>query len=498
MLASVRTYSLIGVEACEVRVEADVRSGLPAFALVGLPDTAVRESRERVHSAIANSGFKFPDSRITANLAPADLRKAGPGFDLALAAAVLIASEQLPSAALEGVALAGELALDGSLRPVPGTLAMAEAAARAGVRALVVAAPSGPEAALVGRLHVIPIDYLAQLGDVGGPAEPPQPERIAFNGSPIAAELPDLADLRGQAALVRALEVAAAGGHSLMMVGPPGTGKSMAARRLPSLLPPLDAVEAVEAIRIASACARPLERLAAGVRPFRAPHHTVSAAGLLGGGNPPRPGEISLAHRGVLFLDELPEFRRDVLEALRQPLEDGSVVVARARHSIELPCRFQLVVAANPCPCGNGRDSVDCDCPEPAVRRYATKLTGALADRIDIAIRVEQPARDQLGGPPSASSAKIRERVVAAREHQAPRLGPGRTNAEMTSAETRSRIALEQGARALLDGAAVRLSGRGYDRLLRVARTIADLAGAELVGEEHLSEAISLRNGAGR
>ena len=280
-----------------------------------------------------------------------------------------------------------------------------------------------------------------------------------------------------------------------MMVGPPGAGKSMAARRLPSLLPPLDPVEAVDAIRIASVCGRPLESLAAGVRPFRAPHHTISTAGLLGGGSPVRPGEVSLAHRGVLFLDELPEFRRDTLEALRQPIEDGCVRIARVRHSTELPCRFQLIVAANPCPCGHGPGSAECECPEPSVRRYASKLTGALADRIDITVRVGQPSRESLAGAPGSPSAEVRERVMAARERQRARLGPGRVNAEMTVPEARTIAGFSA---ATVESLVTRpatfgLSGRGFERVLRVARTIADLEGVETVSREHLEGALALR-----
>jgi magnesium chelatase family protein len=493
--STARTYAIDGVDAREVRVEVDVRTGLPSFALVGLPDPAVRESRERVRAALVNSGFEFPQRRITANLAPADLRKAGPGFDLAIAAALLADSGQLRTGALAGVALAGELALDGAIRPIPGVLGMAEAAARSGARAFAVPAQSGAEAALVEGLHVVPLERLAELDLLGTEAEPPRPRPLELDPGAPASELPDLADLRGQAGLVRALEIAAAGGHGLLMVGPPGAGKSMAARRLPSVLPPLDPAEAVEAIRVASACGRPLDTIAAGARPFRAPHHTVSAAGLLGGGTPPRPGEITLAHRGTLFLDELPEFRRDVLEALRQPLEDGRILISRARYSVELPCRFQLVAAANPCPCGRGAESGRCECPEPSIRRYASKLTGALADRIDITLAVRQPAADALAGEPGASSASVRERVICARERQATRLGPGRANAEMSSAETRSLVSLPTPARRMLLAGPLELSARGHERVLRIARTIADLDGAGRISEEHLAEALALRSG---
>jgi magnesium chelatase family protein len=496
VLAAARTFALLGVEAQEVQVEVDVNSGLPAFSLVGLPDAAVRESRERVRSALVNSGFEFPLRRITANLAPADLRKAGPAFDLAIAAALLAASGQLPPERLARVALAGELALDGSIRPVAGALAMAEAAGRRGTEAIAVPAANGPEAALAGGPRVVPLERLEQLALLGGEGEPAlsgRPTLCSTNGA--RPDVPDLADLRGQPYLRRALEVAAAGGHSLLIVGPPGAGKSLAARRLPSILPPLAREEALDVMRIASACGRPIPvgRLAA--RPFRTPHHTISAAGLVGGGNPPRAGEVTLAHRGVLFLDELGEFPREALEALRQPLEEGRVAITRARHAIELPCRFMLVAAANPCPCGRGEESGECECQPVRARRYRAKLSGALADRIDISLTVERPTAEEMGAAPGEDSARVRERVVAARERQERRLGAGRFNAEMTVAEKRRHARLGSDAKLMLATGHERLglSGRGYDRVLRLARTIADLAGRDRVSEEHVGEALTLR-----
>ena len=493
VLAIVSTYALVGVEAREVRVEADVRNGLPAFALVGLPDAAVREARERVRAAIVNSGFEFPQKRITVNLAPADLRKAGPGFDLALAAAVLAATGQLPEARLDGVAFAGELALDGSIRAVPGVMAMARGAQGSKARALVVASASGPEAALVAGGAVIPLERLEQLRSLGGVGEPPAPEplRPTLNGD---VPLPDLADLRGQPGLCRALEVAAAGAHSLLVSGPPGAGKSMAARRLPSILPPLGPEESIEAASVASACGHPVEAAIARRRPFRAPHHTISTAGLIGGGNPPRPGEVTLAHRGVLFLDELPEFGRGALEALRQPLEDGSIRISRARYAVELPCRFQLVAAANPCPCGRGLESGACRCDAGAIRAYESKLTGALSDRIDISLTVEQP--DLIAFAEAAeSSAAVRGRVLAARERQRARGQAAgtddRANAELGAGE----VAIAPGVERMLaeSGTATRLSGRGRERVVRVARTIADLDDRAEVTVEHVAEAMAMR-----
>lgn len=500
MLAVARTFTLLGIAAHEVHVEVDVsQRGLATFSLVGLPDASVRESRERVRAALSNSGFEFPLHRITASLAPADLRKEGPGFDLAIAAALLAASEQLTAEVLSRYWLAGELALSGSIRPVAGVLAMAEEARRRGAGGIAVAGENAAEAALVHGLPVVPLRSLGDLAALARdeltpterPAQPPLP---SANGAG-----PDLADLRGQPYLRRALEVAAAGGHSLLVVGPPGAGKSLAARRLPSLLPPLSPEEAIEVTRVASACGHPPPPGTLAGRPFRAPHHTISAAGLVGGGSPPRPGEVTRAHGGVLLLDELGEFSRAALEALRQPLEDGRVTVTRAGHTVELPCRFMLVAASNPCPCGRGERSKQCRCPETSVRRYEAKLSGALADRIDISLRIEQPAAEALASGPGERSAVVRERVVAARERQAGRLGSGRCNADMGPGETRRHFRLEGDARGLLtqSHAQLGLSGRGHERVLRVARTIADLAGREQIGTEHVGEALALRRRGG-
>jgi len=493
VLATARTFTLDGLSARPVRVEVDVHRGLPGFAIVGLPDAAVREARERVRAALVNCGFEFPLQRIVVNLAPASLRKAGPGMDLAIAAALLSASGQLEWEALSRVALAGELALDGSTRAIHGALAIAEAAREGGAEAIVVPAENGPEAALVPGIDVIPLDGLGRLsGLVSGDWEPARPEALplALDTAPGA---PDLADLRGQPHLRHALEVAAAGGHSLLMIGPPGAGKSLAASRLPSILPPLAAVEALEVARIASACGR-LNGALPGGRPFRSPHHTISPAGLVGGGSPPRPGEATLAHRGVLFLDELCEFRRDTLEALRAPLEAGEVSIARASGRRTLPCRFMLVAAANPCPCGRGEADPDCGCAPVAVQRYQGRLSGALADRIDILAAVRQPSAAEIGGAAGEPSADVRERVTIAREQQERRLGPGRCNAEMTPAEARE-CALSSEAAALLAElyARQRLSGRAHDRALRLAQTVADLAGSATIGEDQMAQALQLR-----
>ena len=497
MVAVARTFTLFGIAAHEVHVEVDVGGGLPAFSLVGLPDVAVRESRERVRAAVSNSGFDFPMRRITASLAPANLRKAGPGFDLAIAAALLAASGQLSDSPLDRFWLAGELALDGTVRPVPGVLAMAEEARRRGAAGIAVAAGNAAEATLVEGLEVVPLETLGQLEELGqGALEPVERSRLPAatpNGAGPAHA--DIADLRGQPYLRHALEIAAAGGHSILMVGPPGGGKSLAARRLPSLLPPLGRDEAIEVTRIASVCGRPPTPGTLAARPYRAPHHTVSAAGLVGGGNPPRAGEVTLAHGGVLFLDELGEFSRQALEALRQPLEEGRITVTRARHTIELPCRFMLVAASNPCPCGRGEGARGCRCQEASVRRYEAKLSGALADRIDISVAIEQPSAEAMRSVPGEPSVAVRARVAEARERQAARLGPGRSNSDMGPAETRRACRLEPPAAELLarSHSQLGLSGRGYERVLRVARTVADLKGRDRVGADEVGQALSLR-----
>ena len=490
MLAGARTFTIDGVSARVVEVEVDVHRGLPAFSIVGLPDAAVRESRERVRAALVNSGFEFPLRRITVNLAPADLPKAGPGLDLATAAALLAAGDQLPGLD-SGWALAAELALDGSLRPIAGALAMAEEARAAGAQRLVVAAANGAEAALVDGLEVLAIERLDQLpAAVAGQITPHESVPLRLDESP---DGPDIADLRGQPALRRALEIAAAGGHSLLLVGPPGAGKSLAARRLPSLLPPLGRDEALEVARIASIAGQ-LNGSVAARRPFRAPHHSASPAGLVGGGNPPRAGEVTLAHRGVLFLDELGEFGRATLESLRAPLEEGSVTVTRAGRSVRLPCRFMLVAAANPCPCGRGEDDDGCRCTPLAVRRYEAKLTGAVADRIDIWCGVGQPSAEAMATSGGEPSSVVRDRVIAARRLAEQRLGPGRCNADLGPAES-ARLELSAPASAVLRDHYRRLglSGRGHDRVLRVARTIADLSAERQIGQVAMEKALSLR-----
>lgn len=490
MLAETTTFTLDGITARPVRVEVDVHRGLPAFQVVGLPDAAVREARERVRAALVNCGFEFPLRRITANLAPADLRKAGPGLDLAIAAALLGASGELSLAPVAGWSLVGELALDGTVRPVRGALAMAEAVREGGGNGIILAPANGPEAALAEGVKVRTISNVAELRGLESgrvPGREPTPLTLADR-----AHGPDLADLRGQPHLRKGLEVAAAGGHGLLMIGPPGAGKSLAARRLPSIMPPLGGEEFLEVARIASACGL-ADRLSV-TRPFRAPHHTVSPAGLVGGGSPPRPGEITLAHCGVLFLDELCEFSRPALEALREPLETREVTISRVHGTHTLPSRFTLVAAANPCPCGRGDADPNCECSPIAARRYRSALSGALVDRIDLVLSVDQPAAEDLQAGPGEPSAAVRDRVAAARERMSHRLGPGRTNADAASRELAG-FQLSREAAVLLAEVhrTQKLSGRAHDRVIRVARTVADLDFSGPIGERHLASALQYR-----
>lgn len=491
MLAETTSFTLEAITARMVRVEVDVQRGLPTFQIVGLPDAAVREARERVRAALVNCGFEFPLRRITANLAPADLRKVGPGLDLALAAALLGAAGEIPVDRIREMAFAGELALDGSVRPVRGALAMAEAARSRAMAAIVLPPANGPEAALAAGIEVRCIGSVSELRDIAGEVE--FGERPAAIDLAVSEEGPDMSDLRGQPHLRSSLEVAAAGGHSVLMIGPPGSGKSLAARRLPSILPPLSGGEVLEVARIAGACGASGYRIAS-KRPFRAPHHTVSAAGLVGGGNPLRLGEITLAHRGVLFLDELCEFRRDALEALREPLESGEVALSRANSRQVLPARIALVAAANPCPCGRGEDDPDCECATAAIRRYRALLSGALADRIDMIVAVAQPSAESMAGAPGENSKEVRRRVLIAREVMYDRLGEGRTNASATAAEVAA-FEIDEAAAELLSAAyrRYRMSGRAHDRVLRLARTVADLENEGPVSESHLARALQLR-----
>ncbi len=499
-LARAHTFAVEALDAHPVGVEVDVARGLPDFRIVGLADAGVREARDRVRAAIVNSGLCFPQAKITANLAPADLRKVGSSFDLAIACAVLAASGQAPAAALERLALFGELGLDGGVRACHGTLAAAEAARRAEL-GLMAGSSRAREAMLIGGLSVTVADTLGAAVRVlgGGPGDPLPPRAAAAPAGPAAEDL-ELSDVFGQRRAVEAMLVAAAGAHNVMLRGAPGTGKTMLAKHLPSILPPLSEQEALEVMRIRSLTAeQPLTQLPS-VRPFRAPHHSVTMAGLIGGAGRGWVGEAVMAHRGVLFLDELAEFARGPLEALRQPLEDGSVTIARARHCATYPARFMLVAAANPCPCGYAGLPNRCRCSRDARLRYRDRLSGPLLDRIDLFPQVVQSDPEMEAARPVCSSRAARRMVVAARERQAARLqGEGvSVNAQMDVRLLREHVRLDEKGERMLAAARAegRISVRGQHRTLRVARTIADLAGSERVASAHLAKALALGAGA--
>jgi magnesium chelatase family protein len=531
MLAHVQSSAVLGIDAYLVTVEVDVSNGMPVMAIVGLPDAAVNESKERVRAAIKNSGFLFPyDKRVTVNLAPADVRKAGPSFDLPIAVGILAATGQVTMENLEGALLIGELSLDGSVRPVNGALPVAIGARERKQRRLYLPAANAREAAIVGDVDVYPLASLAEMARALALPETLAP--VPHDPTLLSPETPhfihDFADVKGHASVRRALEVAAAGGHNLLFVGPPGSGKTMMARRLPSILPPMSMDEALEATKLYSVAGLlSAEQSLINTRPFRSPHHTVSTAALVGGGSVPRPGEVSLSHHGVLFLDELPEFARDALEVMRQPLEDGVVSISRVSAAYTYPAQFMLVAAMNPCPCGYRGDVFrECVCSPGAVQKYQKRISGPLLDRIDLHIEVPRLSEDELlQARPGEPSAQIRERVCRARESQsrrfaAPPVNPAALeddpegiphpvepsnplplrrlycNAQMGSRELRAYCAPSESVKALLRNAIQQLglSARAYDRLLKVARTIADLDGSADIAVPHIAEAIQYRS----